>query len=69
MRDVGPLGPYVGDDVRILDDSPIESRPYRIGDVFALYHDGVSVEFKVAEIVERDGRRITYGVPVDKVNG
>ena len=53
-------------DVRILDDSPLESQPYRIGAVFALYEDGVSVNFEATEIVERDGRRITYGVPTDK---
>ena len=52
------------DDVRILDDSPIDSQPYRIGAEFALYHNGVSVKFTATEIVERDGRRITYGVPV-----
>ena len=54
------------DDVRVLDDSPLESQPYRIGEVFAVYRDGVSVNFEVTEIVERDGRRITYGVPTPK---
>jgi len=52
-------------DVRVLDDSALSDRPYRIGDEFWLYHDGGSVKFKVTEIVERDGRRITYGVPSD----
>ena len=32
----------------------------------SLYEDGVSVNFEATEIVERDGRRITYGVPTDK---
>jgi len=54
------------EDVRILDDSPLDAQPYRIGDVFAVYQDGVSVNFEATEIVERDGRRITYGVPADK---
>jgi hypothetical protein len=52
------------DGVRILDDSPLDSQPYRLGDEFLLYHDGASVRFKVTEIVERGDRRITYGVPV-----
>jgi len=54
------------EDVRVLDDSPLDSQPYRIGEVFAVYQDGVSVNFEATEIVERDGRRITYGVPADK---
>jgi hypothetical protein len=51
-------------DVRILDDT-VASEPvsFRHGDTFDLYHDGKSVKFVVTEIVERDGRRVTYGVP------
>jgi len=52
------------EDLRIVDDSPIEAARYRIGAVFDLYHDGTSVKFRVTEIIERDGRRIAYGVPV-----
>jgi len=51
------------DDIRILDDSPLTSQPYRVGDVFDLYESGTGVKWKVCEIVERDGRRITYGTP------
>lgn len=52
------------DDVRILDDSPVSAWAYRVGMVFDLYHNGESVKFRATEIVERDGRRITYGRPV-----
>ena len=56
------------EDVRILDDSPVDTEPrYRVGDRFDLYQDGASVAFKATEIVERDGRRIIYGVPLEKV--
>lgn len=66
MRVDDVLDPLSADpeDLRILDDSPIESPPHRIGSVFDLYHDGASVKFRATEIVERDGRRIVYGVPV-----
>lgn len=50
-------------DVRILDDTPITDPPHRIGATFDLYHNGTSVRFRATEIVEREGRRITYGVP------
>jgi len=62
----GQTPEHADNDVRILDDSPLESQPYRMGEVFAVYRDGVSVNFEVTEIVERDGRRITYGVPTAK---
>lgn len=57
------------EDVRILDDSAVTERPYRIGEEFWLYDDGVSVKFKVTEIVEHEGRRITYGVPAELLTG
>ena len=66
MGDGETVEPDAEDDVRILDDSPLDSQPYRLGSVFALYEDGVSVRFEATEVVERDGRRITYGVPLDK---
>lgn len=50
-------------DVRILDDSPLTERPYRLGDIFDLYDTGTGTKYKVTEIVERDDRRITYGTP------
>ena len=54
-----------GDDTRILDDAPIdEAAFYRTGHLFDLYHNGVSMKFRVTETVERDGRRITYGVRI-----
>jgi hypothetical protein len=53
------------EDVRILDDSPVSDPPHRVGDLFDLYHEGQSVKFRAVEIVERDGRRITYGVPAE----
>jgi hypothetical protein len=59
-----PLATDPDDAAQILDDSPIGSNPYRLGDEFVLYADGVSVKFKATEIVEFDGRRIVYGVPV-----
>ena len=34
------------EDLRIVDDSPIEAARYRIGAVFDLYHDGTSVKFR-----------------------
>ena len=55
------------DDIQILDDSPLDDAAfYRPGDLFDLYHDGTSVKFRVTETLERDGRRITYGVPASK---
>jgi len=59
-----PLAADSDDAVRILDDSPIASAPYRVGDEFVLYADGASVKFTATEIVEVDGRRIVYGVRV-----
>ena len=51
-------------DVRILDDTEgSEPVSFRLGDKFDVYHDGRSVKFVVSEIVEHDGRRITYGIP------
>lgn len=55
------VAPPVDPDVLVLDDSPLTERPYRLGDIFDLYHTGTAAKFKVTEIVERDGRRITYG--------
>ena len=54
-------------DVRILDDTAAsEPVSFRHGDTFDLYHDGKSVKFVVTEIVEREGRRIAYGIPAHK---
>ena len=52
------------DDVRILDDCDASDPvSYRRGDKVDVYHRGKSVKFVVTEIVERDGRRISYGIP------
>ena len=59
----GANPPTEPEETRILDDSPLTAQPYRMGDVFDLYESGAGVKFKVTEIVERDGRRITYGTP------
>src|SRR2546421_80818 len=40
------------EDLRIVDDSPIEAARYRIGAVFDLYHDGTSVKFRVTEVID-----------------
>ena len=47
----------------LLDDQPVTSVPYRVGDVFNVYDGTTSVKYKVTRIVERGDRRLTYGEP------
>jgi hypothetical protein len=54
-----------GDDPTcLLDDQPITETPYRLGDEFSVYVNGVSRKYRVTEIVERGDRRLTYGEPI-----